>query len=219
MAIVPGSGLLGQQWANASRQSPGYGPANLPTAAPEGNPSIPHWRCGGLRDDCSPGREGSTGVGKTRRRLRGNSFTAASWTVISHERCWMFLRVYLLDVRNGAREGSNANSFMHSRIAKVGLSGNWHPGRCPRRPPGQEAPFGTPGLDGSPRACRSGPAPRAVRCAVWPLPGGLEAAAEGVRDEVEGAPAAAVVVEEAAAGDAEDGAGEFPTGRVAGVGR
>ena len=130
----------------------------------------------------------------------------------------MFLRVYLLDVRNGAREGSNANSFMHSRIAKVGLSGNWHPGRCPRRPPGQEAPFGTPGLDGSPRACRSGPAPRAVRCAVWPLPGGLEAAAEGVRDEVEGAPAAAVVVEEAAAGDAEDGAGEFPTGRVAGVG-
>ena len=52
------------------------------------------------------------------------------------------------------------------------------------------------------------------------LDGGLEAAAAGVHDEVDGAAAAGAtaVVEEAAAGDAQDGAGEFPAGRVAGVG-
>ena len=52
------------------------------------------------------------------------------------------------------------------------------------------------------------------------LDGGLEAAAAHVHDEVDRAAAALVpvMVEELVAGDGEDGAGEFPAGRVARVG-
>lgn len=110
------SWLLGQQWAGARRHSPGPGPPNLPTAVPEGNPSLPDWRCGGLPADCSPGEE-SADVGNTRRRLREHSFTSASRTVIPDGRCRTSPCFDSLDVRDGARAGGNADSFVRSRIA------------------------------------------------------------------------------------------------------